>query len=129
MGKREKVEMLWWKSLVLGTAVSVGTAIVLLGLCAVLVSGGLLPERVGEGSVLLACAVGCLIGGRVTVRCKSEGTLLWGMVVGGAVAVVLAVSGVLLYGGLENGRCAAVSGACLCGGGLAGVVGGKKRKR
>ena len=128
-GKRERVEMTGWKSLVMGVIVSVLTAVVLLGVCAVLISGGVIPEVAGEGGVLLACALGCLVGGRVAVGAGSGAPLLWGVASGGVTAVVLGVSGFLLYGDLESARCAAVGGACLCGGGLSGVLGGKKRRR
>ena len=71
----------------------------------------------------------CAAGGRVMVRDKGTGTLLWGLAAGGMTAVVFGVFGSLLYGALDSGRCAAIGGACLCGGGLAGVLGGRKRKR
>ena len=64
----------------------------------------------------------------MTVCKKEVGTLVWGLVVGGMTAVVLGVSGALLYGALDGGRCVAIGGACLCGGGLAGGLGGRKRR-
>lgn len=128
-GKREAVEGSGAKCLILGVAVSALAAVLLLGLCAVLIGVGTIPEKAGEGGVLLACAFGSLVGGRVAVGRKGSGTLLWGLGIGTAMAAVLGVSGFLLYNGLESGRCAAVSGACLCGGGLAGALGGKKRRR
>ena len=128
MGKREKVVAAGWKTPVLGVLCSIGSIMLLLGVCALLIGAGVIPERAGEGSVLLSCALGCVMGGRVTVCKKEVGTLVWGLVVGGMTAVVLGVSGVLLYGALDGGRCVAIGGGCLCGGGLAGGLGGRKRR-
>ena len=130
MGKREKTAgVVGWKTPVLVVLCSIGTTMLLLGVCAVLIGAGVIPERAGEGSVLLSCAFGCAAGGRVMVRDKGTGTLLWGLAAGGMTAVVFGVFGSLLYGALDSGLCAAIGGACLCGGGLAGVLGGRKRKR
>ena len=113
----------------MGVLASVGTMVVLLGVCAMLINGGVVPEQLGEGCVLVVCAVGCLVGGWLAASKNADGALVWGILNGGFVAIVLGVSGFLLYGEIENGRCMAVGGACLCGGGLAGVLGGKKRRR
>ena len=113
----------------MGVLASIGTMVVLLGVCAMLINGGVVPEGAGEGCVLAACAVGCLVGGRLVTSDNVGGTLVWGILNGGFVIVALVVSGILLYGEMENGRCMAIGGACLCGGGLAGVLGGKKRRR
>ena len=118
-----------WRGILVGCVVSVGVAMALLGICAILIGSGAIPEKAGEGGVLVACAVGCLVGGCVVVCGRSRGTLLWGLMAGAATAAVLGVSGFLLYDGLDGGRCAAVSAACLCGGGLAGVLGGGKKRR
>ena len=128
-GKRELSGTSEWRSLLSGTVVSVGVAVALLGVCAILIGSGIVPEKAGEGSVLIACADGCVVGGCVTVRGRGRGTLLWGLAEGIATAAVLGVSGFLLYNELERGRCAMVSIACLCGGGLAGVLGGGKKHR
>ena len=118
-----------WRGLLVGALVSACVAVALLGVCAILIGSGVIPEMAGEGGVLVACAAGCLVGGCVAVRGRSRGTLLWGLLVGAATAAALGVSGFLLYDGLAGGRCAAVSAACLCGGGLAGVLGGGKKRR
>ena len=129
-GKRELVGAGEWRGFLSGTAVSVGVAVALLGMCAILIGSGILPEKAGEGCVLIACAVGCLVGGCVTICGRSRGGLLWGLMAGAVTAAVLGGSGFLLYSKLESGRCGMVSVACLCGGGLAGVLcGGKKRRR
>ena len=131
-GKRGKREMSGagdWCGLLAGAVVSVGAAMALLGVCAILIGSGVIPEKAGEGGVLMACAVGCMVGGCVAVRGRNRGTLLWGLAAGAIVAAILWVSGFLLYDGLDGGRCAAVSAACLCGGGLAGVLGGGKKRR
>ena len=128
-GKREKSGGGEWRGLLIGVAMSVGVAVALLGVCAILIGSGIIPEKAGEGGVLISCAFGCLVGGCAAVRGRNQGTLLWGLMSGAATAAVLGVSGFLLYDELAGSRCAAVSVACLCGGGLAGVLGGDKKRR
>ena len=129
VGKREKPGEVHWKKLLTGTAFSVVTALLLLGGCSILIGSGVIPESVGDACVLLACAVGTLVGGRVTVSGTGHGTLLLGLATGALTVVLLGTTGFLLYDRFESGRCAAVSGACLCGGGLAGVLGGGGKGR
>lgn len=128
--KREKSGNEHWKRLLMGGLLSVLVAVGLLGICSVLISGGVIPETAGEGCVLISCAFGALAGGRITVKRTKKGALLWGVASGGLMVALLAMAGFLLFDRFEGGRCAAVSGACLCGGGLSGVLGsgGKKKK-
>lgn len=118
-----------WKGLVYGATVGVLGTMLLVGICAVLIVTGVLPGRAGDGGVLLACAVGGMIGGRLAARGQGRGGLLYS--VGAAVlsAIIFGVSGFLLYNDFEIERCITITGACLCGGGLAGITGTGRRKR
>lgn len=102
-----------------------------LGVCAVLVAAGIIPEQGMDACVLLSCVAGTLVGGRMALKGVRKGTLLWGLCGGALTAVMLGLSGFLLYDGVDWRRCAMVGCACLCGGGLAGALGrgGNKRRR
>ena len=108
-------------------------AILTLLLCAVMVSAGLLRERWMEGAVLACCVAGALMGGLFSVRKIGSRTLLVGLSVGGILFLLLLTAGLLAFeeASIEHGGLG-VLGACLCGGGLAGLLGrggGKKKKR
>ena len=108
-------------------------AIVALLLCAVLVSAGLLRERWMEGAVLAVCVLGALTGGMYAVRKIGSRTLLGGLGVGAVLFLLLLTAGLLAYdtASVEQGGVGILC-ACLCGGGIAGILGGgakKKRRR
>lgn len=120
-----------WMALGIGASAGALVAVFLLGVCAVMVTAAVISERWIDVCVLLACAVGTLIGGRIALRGGRKATLLSGLGSGLLAAALLGVSGLLLYGELEMGRCIAVSCACLGGGGVAGLLGrsgGKKHR-
>ena len=109
------------------------TAILTLLLCAVLVSAGMLRERWMEGAVLASCVVGSWIGGLFAVRKIGARTLLVGLAVGGILFLLLLTAGLLAFetASIAHGGIGVLC-ACLCGGGLAGLLGGgakKKRRR
>ena len=126
-GKRESTVKTGWKSVVVGIAAAVAFAVFLVGVGAVLMTTGVLPQQAGDGCVLLACGGGSMIGACAAVRGRGEGKKIVSIGVVAMAAVVLGVSGILLYGGVKLERCFAVCAACLCGGGLAGVIGGRKQ--
>lgn len=128
-GKREVTPSEGWKGLACGVTATVLTTVFLIGLCAVLIAAELLPEAAGDGGVLLSCAAGAFVGGRIAAGRQGSRGLLCGLTAAVLTAVVFGLSGFILYDTLEMGRCAAVGGACLCGGGLAGVLGGGGKKR
>lgn len=108
-------------------------AIVALLLCAVLVSAGLLRERWMDGAVLAVCVLGALAGGIYAVRKIGSRTLLVGLGVGAVLFLLLLTAGLLAYdtASVEQGGVGILC-ACLCGGGIAGILGGgakKKRRR
>ena len=105
-------------------------AIVTLLLCAVLVSAGLLRERWMEGAVLAVCVLGALAGGLYAVRAIGRRTLLVGLGVGAVLFLLLLTAGLLAYDttSMEQGGVGILC-ACLCGGGLAGLLGGTAKKK
>ena len=114
-----------------GAMAGVVTILTLL-LCAVLVSSGMLRERWMEGAVLACCVAGSLAGGLYTVGRIGRRTLFAGLGVGGVLFLLLLTAGLLAYdtASVVHGGVGVVC-ACLCGGGLAGILGalGKKRRR
>lgn len=107
------------------------TAILTLLLCAVLVSAGVLRERWMDGAVLAVCVAGALAGGLYAVRKIGSRTLLVGLGVGAVLFLLLLTAGLLAYdtASIEHGGTGVLC-ACLCGGGIAGVLGrGAKKKR
>ena len=99
-------------------------------LCAVLVSSGLLKEQWMEEAVLACCVLGALIGGLYGVRKIGRRTLLVGLGVGGILFLLLLTAGLLAYedASVEQGGVEILC-ACLCGGGIAGILGGDGEKK
>lgn len=112
-----------------GIVIGVLTAALLLGICSILLAGAILPETGMDGSVLVCCAAGALIGGLSAVKGRGRQGVLWGVCTGGAMAAVLGVSGFLLYSNLDVPWCAAVFFTCACAGGVAGALRGGKGRR
>lgn len=106
------------------------TAILSLFLCAVLVSTGLLREHWMEGAGLACCVLGALIGGMYSVKAIKRRPLLVGLAVGGVLFLLLLTAGFLAYetASIEQGGVGILC-ACLCGGGIAGILGGTRKKR
>ena len=113
-----------------GVLAGVVTLLVLL-MCAVLVSMGALQERWMEGAVLACCVAGALTGGAYGVRRIGSRTLLVGLGVGVVLFLLLMTAGLLAFetASVEHGG-AGILCACLCGGGISGFFGrGSKKKR
>lgn len=136
-GKREKKPedpaAVWLGTmcrLLKGGGVAVVTAALGLVVCALLVSGGVVGERLMGRGVLAICVVSSLVGGLVAVRRLERGTLLAGLGVGGILFLLLLTAGFLLYedASLSNGGVPILI-ACCCGGAIAGVLGGRPRKK
>lgn len=136
-GKREKKPedpgAVWLSTmcrLLKGGGVAVVMASLGLVVCALLVSGGAVGERVMGRGVLAICVVSSLVGGLVAVHRLERGTLLAGLGVGGILFLLLLTAGFLLYedASISNGGVPILI-ACCCGGAIAGVLGGKPRKK
>lgn len=115
-----------------GGALAGVVSIMTLLLCAVLVSTGMLRERWMEGAVLASCVAGALTGGLYAAGRIGRRTLFVGLGVGGVLFLLLLTAGLLAFdtASVERGGAGLLC-ACLCGGGLAGLLGsmGKKRRR
>lgn len=98
--------------------------------CALLVSGGVVGEKLMGRGVLAICVVSSLTGGLLAVRRLERGTLLAGLGVGVILFLLLLTAGFLLYeeASLSNGGVPILV-ACCCGGAIAGVLGGRPRKK
>lgn len=139
-GKREKKRedpMAVWLStmcrLLKGGALAAATAALGLLVCALLVSGGVVGEKLMGRGVLAICVVSSLTGGLLAVRRLERGTLLAGPG-GGSHPVLAAADGGIspLRGGVPVQRRGAYSGCMLLRRGhcrSAGRTAQEKRKR
>lgn len=136
-GKREKKPedpgAVWLSvmcRLLKGGGVAVVTSALGLVVCALLVSGGVVGEQLMGRGVLAICVVSSLVGGLVAVHRLDRATLLAGLGVGGILFLLLLTAGFLLYEdvSLSNGGVPILI-ACCCGGAIAGVLGGRPRKK
>ena len=109
---------------------SVALAAMLLLIGSILISTGILPESWMEGSIVAICALSALLGGLYGVKRIKKRTLLVGLGSGLAMFLLLVIMGMLWSDGNINGtNHAIVMGSCLCGGGIAGVLGGTSYRR
>ena len=112
-----------------GVLAGVVTILVLL-ICAVLVSVGLVPVEAMYGAVLAACALGAFAGGIYAVRHVEGRSLLAGLGVGAVLFLLLLTAGFIVYQGasVANGG-AGILCACLCGGAIPGLLARKPKKK
>ena len=112
-----------------GVLAGVVTILVLL-ICAVLVSVGLVPVEAMYGTVLAACALGAFAGGIYAVRHVEGRSLLAGLGVGVVLFLLLLTAGFIVYQGasVANGG-AGILCACLCGGANSRLLGRKAQKK
>lgn len=117
-------------AVLLGGLLALGVELVILLLGSVAVSKGILKDSVGTQLTAIACVVGCLIGGRlVCSRWKSQ-RLLAGLAAGGVCFVLILAVGMMTSDSFELGLQGLIElAACLCGGAIAGLFGGKKKKK
>lgn len=125
----EKARITELYELLKGGVLAGAIALLLLAMCALLMSAGILRERWMEGLVLLVCVLGAVVGGGVTVARVGERGLLTGVAVGIILSLVLLMVGVLVYDADPMAGGLRVILACLCGGGIAGVLFGKPKKK
>ena len=106
-----------------GVLAGVVTILVLL-ICAVLVSVGLVPVEAMYGTVLAACALGAFAGGIYAVRHVEGRSLLAGLGVGVVLFLLLLTAGFIVYQGasVASGG-GGILCACLCGGAIPGLLG------
>jgi len=113
-----------------GTAIGLAAALAVLAASAGLISFGLMSDAKTDAAVIAACLVGGLLGGTYTVRRRIIAPLPAGLGVSVMLFAFLLTAGALFYEGtpaVHSGGVLAC--ACLCGGGLAGVLGGSAKKK
>ncbi len=131
--RREELSAPWMNvacELLKGGGLAGIVVILSLLLCAVLISSGTLSERWMDGAVLAVCVAGAFAGGMYTVRRLRTRTLLLGLGVGAVLFLLLLTAGLLAYdsASLENGGIGVLC-ACLCGGGISGVLFRQPKKK
>ena len=109
-----------------GAAIALFSSILLLFFVSMAVSGGWLRESLMPQLTVAVCVLSGIIGGMTTVKRHRTRGLLLGVGVGGCFFLLLTTIGFLCFDGMsvENGGAAILSG-CLCGGAMAGLLGGR----
>ena len=111
-------------------ALGVATALAVLAVAAMLISFGVVEQGRGDGAVVAACLLGSFLGGAIAVRRRTGAALLRGLGSGCVVFLLLLGANGLLGVGAPVARLVwTVAGACVCGGGLAGMLMGRPRKK
>lgn len=113
---------------VLGGLLALGVALMVLLGGAIAVSNGILRDDVSPQITAAACVLGCLCGGLLSGMRWGSRYLLAGLAAGAVCYLLILAVGLLMSDGLELGLQALIELAgCLCGGGIAGVLGGRKK--
>ena len=117
-------------SILLGGVLALAVCLVFLFLCSIGISSGWISDHLMVQCTLAGCVLGGLIGGMFAVlRCRSR-TLIVGLCVGAVVFLLLLTVGLLFYPGMSvENRGVGLLCACLFGGALAGLLGGKSKKK
>lgn len=117
-------------SIILGGVLALTVCLVFLFLCSVGISSGWVSDRWMVQCTLAGCALGGLIGGMFAVlRCRTR-TLVVGLSAGAVLFLLLLTVGLLFYPGMSiENRGVGLLCASLFGGALAGLLGGKPKKK
>lgn len=114
----------------LGGLLALGVALMVLLLGAVAVSNGVWKEDSAPQLTAAACVLGSFIGGLLACSKWREGRLLGGLSAGVVCYLLILAVGLLMSDGAELGVQALIELAgCLCGGALAGMLGGRRKKK
>lgn len=115
---------------VLGGLLALGVELVVLMLGALAVSNGILKEDSTPQLTAAACVLGCFIGGMLACSRWRSRRLLGGLAAGGVCYLLILAVSLLMSDALTLGVQALVELAgCLCGGALAGMLGGRRKKK
>ena len=115
---------------VLGGLLALGVALMILLAGAAAVSNGILKEDSLSQVTAAACVLGCFAGGLLACSRWRSKRLLGGLAAGAVCYLLILAVGLLMNDGAELGLQALVELAgCLCGGALAGMLGGRRRKK
>ena len=114
----------------LGGLLALGIELMILLLGSLAVSNGILKEDAAPQLTAAACVLGCFGGGLLACARWKSRRLLGGLAAGVVCYLLILAVGLLMSDGLTLGVQALVELAgCLCGGALAGMLGGGKRKK
>lgn len=118
-------------SSLLGGALAAVIALVLLLVCAVAISSGILAEELELHVTIAACVVGSFFGGQLTRRQWGCRAFLAGLSVGVIFFLILLTVSFVGYDTADIGGAGlGVMAGCLCGGAISGLSGsGGKRKK
>ena len=117
-------------ALVLGGLLALGVELMILLLGAVAVSKGILRVDSAPQITAAACLVGCLAGGGFACRRWQTRRLLVGLASGGVCFVLILAVALISGNDFEIGVQGLIElAACLVGGGLAGLLCGRGKKR
>ena len=114
----------------LGGLLALGIELMILLLGSLAVSNGILKEDAAPQLTAAACVLGCFGGGLLACARWKSRRLLGGLAAGVVGDLLILAVGLLMSEGLTLGVQTLVELAgCLCGGALAGMLGGGKRKK
>ncbi len=114
----------------LGGLLALGIELVILLLGALAVSNGILKENSTSQLTAAACVLGCIGGGLLACSKWKSRRLVGGLLTGVVCYLLILAVGLLISDDLTFGPQALIELAgCLCGGALAGMLGGGGKKR
>ena len=114
----------------LGGLLALGLELIILLLGAVAVSNGILNMDAAPQLTAAACVLGCFGGGLLACAKWKTRRLVGGLATGAVCYLLIVAVGLLMSDGLTLGVQTLIELAgCLCGGALAGILGGGKRKK
>lgn len=117
-------------SLLLGGLLALGIEMAVLLIGSVAVSKGILRVDAAPQITAAACLLGCLVGGCLAGKSWKSKRLLAGLAVGLICFVLILLLALVTGDGVELGAQALLElAACLVGGGLAGLLAGRSRKK
>lgn len=115
---------------VLGGLLALGVELVILLLGSMAVSNGILKEDTVSQLTAAACVLGCFGGGLLACSKWRTRRLVGGLLTGVVCYMLILAVGLLMSDGLTFGSQALIELAgCLCGGALAGMLGGGRKKK
>lgn len=114
----------------LGGLLALGLELIILLLGAVAVSNGILKIDAAPQLTAAACVLGCFGGGLLACAKWKTRRLVGGLATGAVCYLLIVAVGLLMSDGLTLGVQALIEPVgCLCGGALAGIAGGGRRKK
>lgn len=114
----------------LGGAMAAVITLLLLLLCSVAISSGIIGQSLELQVIIAACVIGSFCGGRLTRRRWGCRQLIAGLSAGAVFFLILLTISLIGYETVDIGGAGlGVMAGCLCGGAIAGLLGGKGTKK